>query len=71
MQADQINCLKLLEIWDFGLALASRQRLPVSKRTIWCVFLFGDPCPVGFCAWRATRAGYYLVLRRVVFFAFS
>ena len=24
-----------------------------------------------FCAWRATRAGYYLVLRRVVFFAFS
>lgn len=23
MQADQINCLKPLEIWDFGLALAS------------------------------------------------
>ena len=34
-------------------------------------FLFVVPCPVGFCAWRATRAGYYLVLRRVVFFAFS
>ncbi len=29
MQADQANCLKPLEIWDFGLALASRQRLPV------------------------------------------
>ena len=25
MQADQIDCLKPLEIWDFGLALASRQ----------------------------------------------
>ena len=33
--------------------------------------VFGFACPVGFCAWRATRAGYYLVLRRVVFFAFS
>ena len=38
MQADQINCLKLLEIWDFGLALASRQPAPVLKRAIWCVF---------------------------------
>ena len=38
MQADQINCLKSLEIWDFGLALASRQRLPVLKRTKRCVF---------------------------------
>ena len=28
MQADQINCLKLLEILDFGLALASRQPAP-------------------------------------------
>ena len=25
MRADLISCLKLLEIWDFGLALASRQ----------------------------------------------
>ncbi len=39
MQADQINCLKLLEILDFGLALASRQGLPVLKRTKRCVFL--------------------------------
>ena len=39
MQADQINCLKLLEIWDFGLALASRQPVPELNRTIWCVFL--------------------------------
>ena len=29
MQADQINCLKPLEILDFGLALASRQGPPV------------------------------------------
>ena len=28
MQADQIDCLKLLEIWDFGLALAPRQPAP-------------------------------------------
>ena len=43
MQADQINRLKLLEILDFGLALASRQGLPVSKRTIWCVFCLVFP----------------------------
>ncbi len=29
LQADQINCMKVLEIWDFGLALASRQPAPV------------------------------------------
>ncbi len=28
MQADQIDCLKPLEILDFGLALASRQPAP-------------------------------------------
>ena len=28
MQADQINWSTLLEIWDFGLALASRQPTP-------------------------------------------
>ena len=38
MQADQINCLKPLEILDFLLDLASRQRLPISKRTKRCVF---------------------------------
>ncbi len=41
MQADQIDCLKLLEILDFGLALASRQWLPVLKRTKRCVY-FND-----------------------------
>ena len=40
MQADQIDCLKLLEIWDFGLALASLQPAPELKCTIWCVFCF-------------------------------
>ena len=34
-------------------------------------FFVGVSCSFEFCAWRATRAGYYLVLRRVVFFAFS
>ena len=48
MQADQINCLKILEIWGFGLALVSRQRPPVSKRTIWCVFV-GVLCSFDFC----------------------
>ena len=38
MQADRINCLKQLEILDFGPNLASRQRLPVLKRTKRCVF---------------------------------
>ena len=41
MQADQINCLKPLEIWDFLLDLASRQPAPELKRTIWCVFSLG------------------------------
>ena len=44
----QINCLKLLEIWDFGLALASRQGLPVLKRTIWCVFCLVFPALLDF-----------------------
>ena len=57
MQADQINCLKPLEIWDFGLALASRQRLPVLKRTKWCVFFVEFPCPVGFCVGWRTHVG--------------
>ena len=48
MQADQINCLKPLEIWDFGLALASRQRLPVLKRTKRCVFCLDFPALLGF-----------------------
>ena len=43
MQMDQINCLKPLEIWDFGLALVSRQPAPVLKRTIWCVFYLDFP----------------------------
>ena len=38
MQADQINGSTPLEILDFGLALASRQGLPVLKRTKRCVF---------------------------------
>ena len=50
MQADKSTGRPLLEIWDFGLALASRQRLPVLKRTIWCgfcldFFAFFDFCP--------------------------
>ena len=41
MQADQINGSTPLGIWDFGLALASRQGLPVLNRTKRCVFSLG------------------------------
>ena len=44
MQADQINCLKPLEILDFGLALASRQPAPELKRTKRCVFFSWLKC---------------------------
>ena len=43
MQADQINCLKPLEIWDFGPNLASRQPAPELKRTKRCVFYLVFP----------------------------
>ncbi len=56
MQADQINCMKLLEILDFLLDLASRQGLPVLKRTKRCVF-FGFPCFFDFCVGCAACAG--------------
>ena len=48
IQADQINCLKPLEILDFGLALAYRQRLFKKKRTIWCVFCLVFPALLDF-----------------------
>ena len=55
---------EILEIRDFGLALASRQPAPELKRTIWCVFLFGFPCPVDFyIGWRSHTKQKVLLLQ--------
>ncbi len=54
---DQIDCLKQLEILDFGLALASRQGLPVLKRTKRCVFFVGFLCFFDFCVGWRSRVG--------------
>ncbi len=63
MQAEQSTGRPLLEIWDFGLALTSRQRLPVLKRTIWCVFLLDFFALLGFVlGGEPARGGCFFIL---------